>query len=224
MAKLVWDAEGKKYYETGVDRGVLYKPTTGTAYDSGFAWNGLTGVTETPSGADATDSYADNIKYATIRAAEKFGGTIEAYTYPDEFMECDGSAEPTPGVTIGQQTRKTFGLSYRTMINNDLGQEDYKLHLVYGATASPSQRSYSTINESPEAMTMSWEFSTTPINVTGYKPTALLVVDSREVEAENLAELEAVLYGTESDEPKLPTPDEVISMLKVSVESLNNVG
>ena len=213
---LNWDQTGEKIYETGTDRGVLY-PMSGSTYGAGVAWNGLTAVTETPSGAEPTDLYADNIKYVSLRSAEEFGGTIEAYTYPDEFGQCDGSAELTPGVTIGQQTRKAFGLCYRTNVGNDTDGNDhgYKLHLVYGATVSPSERGYSTINDSPDAITFSWEFKTTPIAVEGFKPTAILIIDSTKVDATKLATLEAILYGTASDgvnaevPARLPLPAEV---------------
>lgn len=225
MAKIVWDKTGEKIYETGVKNGVLYLPDETGAYNTGVAWNGLTTVTESPSGAEATPLYADDIKYAELLSAEEFGATVECYTYPDEFAECDGSAEPTPGVTIGQQNRKTFGLCYRTTLGNDVkGNEyGYKLHLIYGAKAAPSEKAYSTINDSPEAITFSYEVTTTPVNVTGYKPTASLIVDSTKVKPENLQKLEDVLYGkdgaTESganNEPRLPLPDEVISIIKTN--------
>lgn len=213
MSALVWDQTTQKLYETGVDRGVLY-PVSNNAYGTGVAWNGLTAVNESPSGAEPSDIYADNIKYLTLRSAETFGATIEAYTYPDEFAECDGSATVATGVTIGQQTRKSFGLCYRTLIGNDTDGQDhgYKLHLIYGCTASPSEKSYQTVNDSPEAITFSWEVSTTPVNVEGHKPTAQLIVDSTKVDAAKLATLEAQLYGGESSEPKLPTPSEVIAI------------
>lgn len=223
MSKIVWDKTGERFYETGVDHGVLYSIQEGGLYNKGVAWNGLTAVSESPSGAESTAVYADNIKYLNLVSAEEFGATIEAYTYPDEFAECDGSATPVAGVVIGQQSRKMFGLCYRTMIGNDVdGQEHgYKLHLIYGAQASPSEKGYQTINDSPEAITFSWEVTTTPINVTGYKPTASLTVDSTKVDAEQLAALEAILYGkdpTEPEgldgvEPRLPLPDEVITLL-----------
>lgn len=223
MSKIVWDKTGERFYETGVDHGVLYPIQEGGLYNKGVAWNGLTAVSESPSGAESTAVYADNIKYLNLVSAEEFGATIEAYTYPDEFAECDGSATPVAGVVIGQQSRKMFGLCYRTMIGNDVdGQEHgYKLHLIYGAQASPSEKGYQTINDSPEAITFSWEVTTTPINVTGYKPTASLTVDSTKVDAEQLAALEAILYGkdpTEPEgmdgvEPRLPLPDEVITLL-----------
>lgn len=221
MAKLTWDDTGKRLYETGVDRGVLYTLGESTnTYDSGVAWNGLTGVTESPSGAEATDLYADNIKYLSLRSAETFGATIEAYTYPDEFAECDGSAELVEGVVIGQQTRKTFGLCYRTVLGNDVNQNDhgYKLHLIYGCTASPSEKGYATINDSPEAITFSWEVTTTPVNVTGLKPTACVTIDSTKADAECLAALEDILYGTSEPDgtPRLPLPDEVKTVMTPS--------
>lgn len=222
MSKIEWDKTGEKLYETGVKNGVLYLPDESGAYTKGVAWNGLTSVKESPSGAEATPLYADDIKYLELTSAEEFGGTLECYTYPDEFAECDGSAEVAPGVIIGQQNRKTFGLCYRTTLGNDIkGNEyGYKLHLIYGAKASPSEKAYSTINDSPEAITFSYEISTTPVNVTGHKPTASLIVDSTKVSAEKMAALEAILYGKDSAEsspnnnPKLPLPDEVITLLK----------
>lgn len=212
MTKIVWDAVGEHYYETGTDHGVLYLQNDSGKYVKGVAWNGLTGVTESPSGADPNDMYADNIKYASVRSAEEFGGTIEAYTYPDEFAECDGSVAIADGVTIGQQNRKAFGFSYRTRVSNDLAIEENKLHLVYGATCSPSEKSYTTINESPDAITFSWEFTTTPVNVTGFKPTSIITIDTRKADAEKLAKLEKLLYGDEDQEPTLPMPDEVASI------------
>lgn len=222
MSKIEWDKTGEKLYETGVKNGVLYLPDESGAYTNGVAWNGLTSVKESPSGAEATPLYADDIKYLELTSAEEFGGTLECYTYPDEFAECDGSAEVAPGVIIGQQNRKTFGLCYRTTLGNDIkGNEyGYKLHLIYGAKASPSEKAYSTINDSPEAITFSYEISTTPVNVTGHKPTASLIVDSTKVSAEKMAALEAILYGKDGVEsspnnnPKLPLPDEVIALLK----------
>lgn len=222
MSKIEWDKTGEKLYETGVKNGVLYLPDESGAYTNGVAWNGLTSVKESPSGAEATPLYADDIKYLELTSAEEFGGTLECYTYPDEFAECDGSAEVAPGVIIGQQNRKTFGLCYRTTLGNDIkGNEyGYKLHLIYGAKASPSEKAYSTINDSPEAITFSYEISTTPVNVTGHKPTASLIVDSTKVSAEKMAALEAILYGKDgvesspNDNPKLPLPDEVITLLK----------
>lgn len=228
MSKLVWDETGKRFYETGVDRGVLYLFNSVTsAYDSGVAWNGLTGVTESPSGAEPTALYADNQKYLSLMSAEEFGATIEAYTYPDEFAECDGSASLSEGVNIGQQTRKIFGMCYRTVLGNDVdGQEHgYKLHLIYGAMASPSEKAYATINDSPEAMTFSWEISTTPVSVEGFKPTACLTIDSTKADATCLAALEEILYGKDAGPEgtpeavvaRLPLPDEVKTIMTPSV-------
>ena len=216
MSALVWDQTGETLYETGTKKGVLYPMSENGTYPKGVAWNGLTAVTESPSGAEATDLYADDIKYLSLMSAEEFGGTIEAYMYPDEFAECDGSAEPTAGVTIGQQSRKAFGMSYVTTIGNDVKGNDYgyKIHLIYGMKVSPSERGYQTINDSPEAITFSWEFTTVPVNVTGFKPTACITIDSTKVNAEKLKTLEDKLYGAESTEAQLPLPDEVISMLK----------
>lgn len=214
MTAIVWDASGSKYLETGVDHGVLYKfDKTAGSYKDGVAWNGLTGVTESPSGADTTDLYADNIKYASLRAAETFGATIEAYTYPEEFAECDGSAQIAEGVMIGQQTRDTFGLFYRTKLTNDLNIDEYKYHLIYGATASPSEKAYATVNDSPDAITFSWEISTTPVNVTDHKPTAILTIDTEKANKDNLKKLEDILFGSEDTEPRLPLPDEVAKIL-----------
>lgn len=213
MSKLVWDQTGERLYETGVKQGVLYVQS-GATYPKGVAWNGLTAVTESPSGAEATPLYADDIKYLNLVSAEEFGASIEAYTYPDEFMECDGSAVLSDGVYIGQQTRKAFGLCYRTVLGNDVDNNahGYKLHMIYGALAAPSEKAYSTINDSPEAITFSWEVTTTPVNVTGYKPTASLVIDSTKVDAAKLKALEDILYGTEEDEARLPLPDEIAGM------------
>ena len=215
MAKLIWDATGEKLYETGVKQGVLYIMDAEGKYPSGVVWNGLTAVTESPSGAESTPLYADDIKYLNLISAEEFGATIEAYTYPDEFMECDGSAALVEGAYIGQQPRKTFGLCYRTTLGNDVANDSYgyKLHLIYGALAAPSEKAYATINDSPEAITFSWEVSTTPVPVTGHKPTASLIIDSTKVGAEKMAALEAVLYGAESTEARLPLPDEVKTIL-----------
>jgi hypothetical protein len=215
MAPLTWDQVGERTYETGVDHGVLYIPDETGVYDTGFAWNGLTTVTESPSGAESNAQYADNIKYLNLLSAEEFGGTIEAFTYPDEFGQCDGSAEVADGVLIGQQGRHVFGLCYRTRLGNDIEGTDhgYKLHLLYGLQASPSEKAYATINDSPEAITFSWEVSSTPVPVTGFKPTALLVVDSTKVDAAALSDLEDLLYGGASSQPKLPTPDEVIALV-----------
>ena len=211
-----WDAAGKRYYENGTDRGVLYVMDELGAYGVGVPWNGLTAVTESPDGAEPTDLYADNQKYATLRSAETFGCTIEAYTYPDEFMACDGSAQIAKGVYAGQQERQGFGFAYRTNIGNDTAtksDDGYKIHLVYGCTASPSERSYETVNDSPDAITLSWEVTTTPINVAGYKPTATLVIDSRVADTTKLAALEAKLYGSETTDPMLPLPAEVIELM-----------
>lgn len=215
MPKLVWDKVSEHLYETGVDHGVLYRLDQNKQYKNAVVWNGLTGITESPSGADETKLWADNIKYVSLRAAEEFGGTIEAYTYPDEFAECDGSVALVPGVYAGQQNRAGFGLSYRTVLGNDtdLNEHGYKLHLVYGCSCSPSEKSYSTINDSPDAITFSWEFSTTPVEVTGHKPTACIVIDSTKVEATKLKALEDALYGTEQADAYLPMPDEVITLL-----------
>jgi hypothetical protein len=215
MSKLVWDKTGERLYETGVKQGVLYPQAAGGTYPKGVAWNGLTNITETPSGAEATALYADDIKYLNLISTEELGGTIEAYTYPDEFAECDGSAALTAGVYIGQQNRKTFGLCYRTTLGNDVDSNayGYKLHLVYGALAAPSEKAYATINDSPEAITFSWEFSTTPVNVAGFKPTANIVIDSTKVDAEKLAALEKILYGDTEAEARLPLPDEVAQVM-----------
>jgi len=220
MSKLTWDQTGEKVYETGVDHGVLYLPNVEGQYDSGVAWNGLTGVTESPSGAESNKQYADNQVYLNLVSAEEFNATIEAFTYPDEFEECDGSASPVDGLTFGQQTRRTFGLSYRTRVGNDTEGTDhgYKLHLVYGGLAAPSERSYATMNDSPEAMTLSWELSTTPVEVgtingKEYKPTASLAIDSRKFSPAKMQELQDILYGTESADPRLPLPREVYEIL-----------
>lgn len=214
MAALVWDQIGERVYETGVDHGVLYLQDETGAYTEGYAWNGLTTVTESPSGAEATPLYADNIKYLNLISAEEFGATIEAFTYPDEFAVCDGSATPEVGVVVGQQGRKAFGLSYRTRVGNDIEGADlgYKLHLVYGATAAPSEKAYATINDSPEAITFSWEVSTVPVPVTDLKPTSVIVIDSTKVDAADLKTLEDMLYGAAATEPSLPLPDAVIAI------------
>jgi hypothetical protein len=224
MTTLMWDKTGERVFETGVDHGVLYIPNTAGVYNDGYAWNGLTTVTESPSGAESNKQYADNRVYANLVSAEEFGGTIEAFTYPDEFEQCDGTATPTPGVGIGQQTRKPFGLSYRTLIGNDTeGQSyGYKLHLVYGATAAPSEKARATVNDSPEAMTLSWEFTTDPAEVgtiagTTYKPTSHITIDSTKVAADDLATLEEFLYGTEGTDPSLPTPAAVYAMFSGTV-------
>lgn len=215
MSKIVWDQTGERLYETGVKRGVLYVQDSGGTYPKGVAWNGLTAVTESPSGAEATPLYADDIKYLNLISTEELGGTIEAYTYPDEFAECDGSASIATGVYIGQQPRKTFGMCYTTTVGNDVDSNahGYKLHLIYGALASPSEKAYSTINDSPEAITFSWEFSTTPVNVTGFKPTANIVIDSTKVASEKMTALEKILYGDTEAEPRLPLPDEVAQVI-----------
>ena len=214
MSKLIWDATGERLYETGVRQGVLYVVNNGT-YGNGVAWNGLTAVTESPSGAEATPLYADDIKYLNLISAEEFGATIEAYMYPDEFAECDGSVSLAEGVTIGQQARKTFGMCYKTIIGNDTDGQDYgyKLHLIYGAVASPSEKAYASINDSPEAITFSWEVTCTPVNVTGFKPTASITIDSTKANESALAALEAKLFGSESEEPTLPLPDEVKTIM-----------
>lgn len=214
MSKLVWDQIGERYYETGVKQAVLYPQVAG-AYPKGVAWNGITAVTESPSGAEASPLYADDIKYLNLISNEEFGGTIEAYTYPDEFAVCDGSAAVVEGVYLGQQKRTAFGLCYRTVLGNDTDNNDYgyKLHIIYGALAAPSEKAYATINDSPEAITFSWEFTTTPVNVTGFKPTASITIDSTKVDKDKLAALEAVLYGSESEEAKLPLPDEIAQIM-----------
>jgi len=216
MAKILWDQVGSRLYETGVKNGVLYPRTALGAYPAGVAWNGLISISESPSGAEATPIYADDTKYLNLISVEEFGCTIEAYTYPEEFEKCDGSAEITPGAIIGQQSRDTFGLSYRTALGNDTEGTDhgYKLHLIYGALAAPSEKAFSTINDSPEAITFSWEISTTPVPVDGFKPTATLIVDSTKATATGLAALEEALYGTATEAAYLPLPDEVITLLE----------
>lgn len=216
MPKLVWDQTGERLFETGVRNGVLYVQDSTGAYPKGVVWNGLTAVTESPSGAEPTPLYADDIKYLNLMSNEEFGGTIEAYTYPDEFGVCNGEATLADGVTIGQQSRKAFGMCYRTAIGNDIdgNEHGYKLHLIYGALASPSERPYATINDSPEAITFSWEFSTTPVNAgDGFKPTACLTVDSTKVSSEKMTALEALLYGSADAEAKLPLPSEVAALI-----------
>ena len=217
MAKIEWDKTGERLYETGVKNGVLYVQEGG-AYPKGVAWNGLTAVTESPSGAEATPLYADDIKYLNLLSTEEFGATIEAYTYPDEFASCDGSAALADGVMIGQQPRKAFGLCYRTTIGNDTEGNDhgYKLHIIYGALAAPSEKAYSTINDSPESITFSWEVTTTPVNVTGAKPTASITIDSTKADPTKLAALEDILYGKDGEpgnEPRLPLPDEIKTLM-----------
>lgn len=213
--KLAWDEISKRLFETGVDRGVLYPVSTTGTYPLGVAWSGITALTESPSGAEANPIYADNIKYLNLISAEDYGATIEAYMYPDEFAECDGSAALAAGVTIGQQKRRGFGLCCRTVLGNDTEMNDYgyKLHLIYGAIAAPSEKSYSTVNESPEAMTLSWEITTTPVSVTGFKPTACLTIDSTKVDSAKLAALEDILYGTTEADARLPLPDEVLAIM-----------
>ena len=215
MAKLQWDKTGEHFYETGVDHGVLYPMNDGgQTYATGVAWNGLTAVTESPEGAEVSAIYADNIKYLNLMSAEDFKATIEAYTYPEEFEQCDGSASLAQGVKIGQQSRKAFGFCYRTKIGNDLNPElGYKIHIVYGATAAPTERAYETVNDSPEAITFSWEVSTIPVEVTGFKPTAHVEIDSTKVEPAKLAKIEAKLYGSENEEPTLLMPDEIVALI-----------
>lgn len=228
MSLIKWDQAGEHLYETGVKKGVLYPQSSTGTYPLGVAWNGLTSVSESPDGGDANDFYADDIKYLTLRGVENFGGTIEAYTYPDEFAECDGSATLINGVSVGQQARKTFGFSYVTTVGNDtdLDNHGYKIHLIYGASASPSERSYETINDSPEPINFSWEFTTVPVNVTGFKPTSCIIIDSTKFVTEaakaKLTAFESVLYGTDAEgssaatDPRLPLPDEVKTLLTVS--------
>ena len=223
MSRIKWDNTGERYYETGVKNGVLYPIQTGGVYSKGVAWNGLTAVTESPSGAEATALYADDIKYLNLLSNEEFGATIEAYTYPDEFAECDGSAALATGVMIGQQKRKTFGLCYRTTLGNDVDGNDYgyKLHLIYGCLAAPSEKAYATINDSPEAITFSWEVTTTPVSVKDFKPTSCITIDSTKANSTKLAALEAILYGSDAGpegtpaatEPRLPLPDEVATLM-----------
>lgn len=220
MAAITWDATGERLFETGVDHGVLYPISSSGTYDNGVAWNGLSAITESPSGAEATAVWADNIKYINLLSAEEFGATVEAYTYPDEFAICDGTAELVDGVIVGQQARKVFGLCYRTKIGNDVDGNDhgYKLHIIYGAQASPSEKPYSTINDSPEAISFSWELTTTPVNVTGMNATSYLVIDSTKCDAEKLAALEKILYGSAEPDtaPRLPLPDEIKTLMTPS--------
>lgn len=217
MSALTWDGTGTRFYENGTSKGVLYVQNADGTYGNGVAWNGLTAVSETPDGAEATDLWADNIKYASMRAAETFGGTIEAYTYPDEWAACDGSATPVDGVMVGQQARSSFGLCYRTEVGNDVSSTaGYKLHIVWGATASPSERSYETINDSPDAITFSWEFDTTPVNVAGFMPTSVITIDTTRLDSAGktaLASLETTLYGGTNAEPTLPTPLAVLTAM-----------
>lgn len=216
--KLVWDQTNERLYETGVKMGVVYPQATGGTYPMGVAWNGLTAVTESPSGAEATALYADDSKYLNLMSAEEFAATIEAYTYPDEFAECDGSAELAKGVAIGQQKRKAFGLCYRTVLGNDVDGNDYgyKLHIIYGAMAAPSEKAYATINDSPEAITFSWELSTTPVSVDGFKPTASITIDSAKADPTKLEALEKILYGSEEAEARLPLPNEIATLMAAS--------
>lgn len=220
MAAITWDATGERLFETGVDHGVLYPISSSGTYDNGVAWNGLSAITESPSGAEATAVWADNIKYVNLLSAEEFGATVEAYTYPDEFAICDGTAELVDGVIVGQQARKVFGLCYRTKIGNDVDGNDhgYKLHIIYGAQASPSEKAYSTINDSPEAISFSWELTTTPVNVTGMNATSYLVIDSTKCDAGKLAALEKILYGSAEPDtaPRLPLPDEIKTLMTPS--------
>lgn len=222
MATLYWDQSGERFFETGVDKGVLYLPNSAGAYTNGVAWNGLTSVTESPTGAEPNAMYADNIKYLNMYSAEEFGATLEAYTYPDEFAQFDGLATPYNGVTVGQQSRKRFGLSYRTRLGNDIDGDDlgHKLHLIYGCQASPSEKAYNTVNDSPEAITFSWEIATTPVSVTGYKPTSILTVDSTKVDPTALATLENFLYGTAGTNPSLPLPDAVLALFSGTAVSV----
>lgn len=226
MTALTWDQVGERIYETGVDRGVLYIPNGSGVYDVGVAWNGLVGVTESPSGAEASPQYADNVKYLNLLSAEEFGATIEAFTYPDEFGQCDGTAAPSSGVLLGQQGRKTFGLAYRTLVGNDLDGTEYgyKLHLIYGALAAPSEKAYATMNDSPEAITFSWEVTTTPVQVVGYKPTSVIVVDSTLVDGAALEDLEEILYGAVGVDPRLPLPDEVITLFAGAITVVRLTG
>lgn len=217
MSKIVWDQVGQHLYETGTDRGVVYPADSNGAYPKGYGWNGLTGYTESPSGADETALYADNIKYLSLRSAEEFGATITAYSYPDEFARLDGSASPTAGVTLYQQARSSFGLCVRTLIGNDIETNDhgYKLHLVYGLTASPSERAYSTVNDSPEAIEFSWELKSIPVTVANYKPTSVITIDSTKVDARKLAALEDILYGVDAGETRyVATTDTTIDSEK----------
>lgn len=233
MTELTWDGSGEKVFETGVDHGVLYIPDASGDYSNGYAWNGLTAVTESPSGAESTKQYADNIVYANLVSAEEYGGTIEAFTYPDEFAQCDGTATPSAGVYVGQQSRKNFGGAYRTLIGNDLEGTDfgYKLNLFWGALAAPSEKAHNTVNESPEAITFSWEFTTTPIAIPGinpetgkpFKPSASMTLDSTKVTPANLAALETILYGTAGVDPRLPLPAEVIALFAGSVTEVTTV-
>lgn len=215
MARLVWDEVGSRFFETGVKNGVLFVQNDEGGYSNGVVWNGLTAVTETPSGAEETPLYADDIKYVVFYSNEEFGATVEAYTYPEEFEQCDGSAQLGEGVTVGQQARRSFGLVYKTAIGNDIQGQDlgYKIHIIYGCKAAPSEKAYSTVNDSPEAVTFSWEISTVPVNVAGLKPTATVVIDSTKCDAEALAAIEDKLFGSEDAEATLLLPDEIKAML-----------
>jgi hypothetical protein len=226
MTALTWDQVGERLYETGVDKGVLYIPNGSGVYTTGVAWNGLVSVTESPSGAEASPQFADNLKYLNLVSAEEFGGTLEAFTYPDEFGQCDGTATPSAGVLLGQQSRKSFGLAYRTRLGNDIDGTDYgyKLHLIYGALAAPSEKAYSTINDAPEAITFSWEITTSPVAVTSYKPTSFMAVDSTLVDPTDLTNLELILYGDTGVDPRLPLPDEVVSLFAGSITVVRLVG
>jgi hypothetical protein len=222
MTKVLWDQVGQRLFETGIDRGVLFIPNGSGVYDSGFAWNGLTTVTEKPSGATATPQFADNTKYLNLVSAETFSATVQAFTYPPEFEQCDGIGSPQAGVAIGQQGRKSFGMCYRTRVGNDVDNTDhgYKVHMLYGCTAAPSQKAYGTINDNPSAIDFSWDVNTTPVDVTGYKPTSLLVIDSTKVDSDALSTLEDLLYGTNSSDPSLPTPDDVLAIFAGTITSV----
>lgn len=211
--KLEWDVTGERFYETGLSKGAIYLQNATGEYGKGVVWNGLTGVTESPSGAEANDLYADDIKYASLRSAEKLNATVEAYTYPDEFAECDGSREIAPGVTIGQQDRTPFGMTYRTQLGSDTVKDGYKLHVLYGCTATPSEKGYQTVNDNPEAITFSWELDTTPVNVEGYKPTSVMTINSLKAGKEAMAKIEEILYGTDTEEPRMILPDEIREIL-----------
>lgn len=215
MARLVWDEVGSRFFETGVKNGVLYVQNDEGGYDNGVVWNGLTAITESPSGAEETPLYADDIKYVVFYSNEEFGATIEAYTYPEEFEQCDGSAELIAGVKVGQQSRRSFALAYRTSLGNDIQGQDagYKLHIIYGAKAAPSEKAYATVNDSPEAVTFSWEVSTVPVNVAGLKPTSTVVIDSTKCDPEVLAEIENVLFGSEDQEARVLLPDEIKGLM-----------
>lgn len=223
MAELKWDQTGQRFYETGVDHGVLYLPDESGDYVDGVAWNGLVTVTESPSGAEASPQYADNIKYLNLVSAEEFGGTIEAFYSPPEFDQCDGSKSPFPGISVGQQSRRTFGLSYRNLVGNDTQGTDFgeKIHLVYGALAAPSEKSRATVNDSPEAVTFSWEFTTTPVEVPGLKPSAHIIADSTLVDPEGFTALKAILYGTAGADPRLPLPAEVFGLFEGTITVVN---